>query len=327
MLECSTRKKNTRHKQVLFVPFPHKPIGFENMECTWETRDPDSLAATTFNTNDGVEESLDLIQRAAWENGVCIPSSLENNSSWHVFSTQEAIECLSPVLQRQISNRSPALVLAGDSYTKQLFIGLSDILLGRAWNVEIHNGTQRNIIVDRINIELKGSHQNDPSFPNAQVICLDECYGDDVAFGRLCSTCLNKHVDFNQETVVVVGAGIHLLNIRKHDLTKVDQEIKEFFSIMNQSIFVSMPSHSTSKLPPQYRNGTSESSPKFNNALRHASKNKNQPLLNVFQLTRSCFMQNCSFDKKHPSHKSRYVNRWKANLLLNMICDVRYDVS
>ena len=38
------------------------------------------------------------------------------------------------------------------------------------------------------------------------------------------------------------------------------------------------------------------------------------------ELTRSCTMKNCSFDGGHSTH---FVERWKAQLLLNTLCEVR----
>ena len=49
-----------------------------------------------------------------------------------------------------------------------------------------------------------------------------------------------------------------------------------------------------------------------------APTNPDHPYLDVFQLTNSCNMENCSYDG---GHRSRYVNRWKAQLLLNTLCE------
>lgn len=35
-------------------------------------------------------------------------------------------------------------------------------------------------------------------------------------------------------------------------------------------------------------------------------------------MLQSCYMENCSSDG---GHRARFVNRWKAQLLLNMLCE------
>lgn len=55
-----------------------------------------------------------------------------------------------------------------------------------------------------------------------------------------------------------------------------------------------------------------------------APHNSSRPFIDFFQLTRSCFMDNCSVDG---GHVTRFVNRWKAQLLLNTICEVVGDAD
>jgi hypothetical protein len=54
-----------------------------------------------------------------------------------LFSTEEAKACLSKV----------TLLVAGDSYNRQLFIGLSDIILGNPSNDELRSGARRNAVL------------------------------------------------------------------------------------------------------------------------------------------------------------------------------------
>ena len=51
-----------------------------------------------------------------------------------------------------------------------------------------------------------------------------------------------------------------------------------------------------------------------------APENPEHPFLDVYESTKSCTMENCTYDG---SHRSRYVNRWKAQLLLNTLCEVQ----
>ena len=91
---------------VKFIPFPHKSLG-SDVNCSWETR----------YIND--TKNYDAIQLAAFAEGICTPHN--NSTTIHVFSTEEAIECLSSTKQ----GRNISVTVSGDSYTRQLFIGFS----------------------------------------------------------------------------------------------------------------------------------------------------------------------------------------------------------
>ena len=67
-------------------------------------------------------DDSDSTQRAAFAEGICVPPRL--NASIHVFSSAEAKECL----------RSRRMIISGDSFMKQQFIGLADILLSKKLN-------------------------------------------------------------------------------------------------------------------------------------------------------------------------------------------------
>jgi hypothetical protein len=140
--------------------------------------------------------ALDPIQNAAYTDGICLPV----NSSLHVFSMVEAIECLISV------------IISGDIYTHQLFIGLADILLGRPPNNEIRNQTFRLELIERSNAELAARHVNDTSFPDVQypMECFWGCYGSRSSryrFSTLCSMCINNVTRVSDSAVAVVGGG------------------------------------------------------------------------------------------------------------------------
>ena len=42
------------------------------------------------------------------------------------------------------------------------------------------------------------------------------------------------------------------------------------------------------------------------------------PFLDFFELTRACMWDNCTSDG---GHRSRFVNRMKAQMLVNMLCE------
>ena len=84
-----------------------------------------------------------------------------------------------------------------------------------------------------------------------------------------------------------------------------------------------MPSPQIEKVPEAYKAAAkgSEIMDIYNALLPNlAPHNTQHPFLDVFQLRRSCFQQNCSYNG---GHRSCYVNHWKARLLLNTLCEVK----
>lgn len=342
MADFSVYYQNTNtdhHKRVSFVSFPYKPLGSgDDVQCIWSTK-------STF----GNDSSYDPIQLAAFAEGMCTPTDPKLASSLHIFSQSEAIECLSPTIQQ----RNISLFLSGDSYTRQMFIGLADVLLGRPSNEEL-NGRTRIPTLQASNKELAYRHGNESSHPNVQFQCFSECYGnynDNVApFSVRCSNCMNSFTADEDDAVSVVGAGVHVLvyfdnrvnerlpqNEREkssaNDVTQgntiaaVNETIKDltnFFDLANQLIYVSMPSYQIEKVPLPYKNASHNTNAgRIHKGLLSslAPQNMQHPFIDVFQLTRACHMENCSYDG---GHRSRYVNRWKAQLLLNTLCEVHY---
>ena len=85
----------------------------------------------------------------------------------------------------------------------------------------------------------------------------------------------------------------------------------KFLSLSTRTIFMSTPSSDPTNS--SRRDGLYESLlPNL------APRNPQHPFLDVHQLTRSCVMKNCSFDG---GYGSRYIDRWKVQLLLNTLCE------
>jgi len=283
-----------RRPAVSFVPFPHNTLGSSiDMECAWETR-PILLAA-------GDEHEYDSTQRAAFDEGICVSERL--NASIRVYSSSEARECL----------RHRRVIISGDSYMKQLFVGLADILLSKKLNGdrEIIGRANRSAVVASANRWLAGRRNKDASFPHVEYRCEMECYGypEHAPFGEVCSGCINPHTSKNNGsgTVAVVGAGVHIGG-------GVVGEIRKFLDLAVRTVFVPMPAANGGM------QNASTSLRVYEGLLPYLAPNvPEHPFLDVYQLTSSCTMANCSYDG---SHRSRYVNRWKAQLLLNTLCEV-----
>lgn len=157
-----------------------------------------------------------------------------------MFSTAEAIECLSPAIQRCNVN----VIFAGDSYTMHLFIGLADIVLGRAWNQELHDGETRRATLKEVQEDLHKAHNMNPSFPKLEFVCKSECYGSKQPFSKHCSDCMNVYTSSkqNKDTVAVVGVGVHIL-IKLKTVNATAEELKMFLKMANRTILVSRPQH------------------------------------------------------------------------------------
>lgn len=282
---------------VKFIPYPHKTLGSgKDMQCQWETK---------FVSNPSV---YDFIQLSAFEEGICIP--IHPNGTIHIFTSVEAKKCLS----------YKRVIISGDSYMKQLFVGLADILLGKKLqnDEQITDSALRKRIVETANYWLAKRRKKDATFPTVIYSCEQPCYGKDNSFSKKCSKCINSYTLEDQNTVAAVGAGVHIM--ARKDVNATARVVDEFLNLTKRTIFVSMPSYQLQKVPEQYREVSSTRNNLYDAMIPNlAPRNPDHPFLDVFQLTRSCTMNNCSYDG---GHRSRYVNRWKAQLLLNTLCKV-----
>jgi hypothetical protein len=71
------------------------------------------------------------------------------------------------------------MIISGDSFMKQLFIGLADILLSKKLNgdKEIIDKVNKSAVVASVNRWLAGRRNKDASFPHVEYRCEMECYG------------------------------------------------------------------------------------------------------------------------------------------------------
>ena len=285
-------QQQMRHSSVKFIPYPHRTLGSgDSIKCEWETR-------SNYNT-----PHLDFTQRNALTEGICIPPSLSNTI--HIFSSDEAIQCLSSKIQQ----RDIRVILSGDSYMKQMYIGLTDILLSKhiSNDKEIMDNVQRSNMLSTARYWMKRRYETNATFPFVQFHCGEECYGS-----KSLDTCSQCITNLNTSSDVwVVGVGIHIYErASKNHVNGTVEEIQQFLQREeghnHRTIYVSPPA------------GPMES---VYQALLPdlAPENPSHPFLDVYQLTKSCTMENCTYDG---SHRSRFVNRWRAQLLLNTLCEV-----
>lgn len=299
-----------------FAPFPHQSLPVEEAAiCDWTTQ-PSVIQHPSLLLN-----RMDKIQRAAFSEGVCLPLDT-TTESLHIFSTSEAIECLS---------QADRIMVTGDSYTKQLFLGLHDVLTGDASNLQIRNSTVRNKILQQTRDSFQQRHREaNVSFPAVDFVCDPECFGkpfrsETRPFQTACVSCLSQELgSVNVSKIAVfVGVGIHILNDNQKSVHMALRTVKAFLEKMSQGVvLVSMPSYNAhvSKIPEQYRTSKSHgghTGQQMYQGMLDATREYNHSFLDVYHLTQTCFMDNCSLDG---THRTRFVNRWKAQLALNMIC-------
>ena len=122
-----------------FVPFPHREIGIgKDAICLWSSKDSldrGDKAVTSLLGSD--LSSPDQIQTKLLQDTICIPEAPTETAKLHLFSSAEARQCLANV----------TLLVSGDSYSRNMFIGLSEILLAEPSDLVIVNGTIRRILL------------------------------------------------------------------------------------------------------------------------------------------------------------------------------------
>eukprot|EP00984_Skeletonema_dohrnii_P031131 scaffold23237_cov136-Skeletonema_dohrnii-CCMP3373.AAC.3 len=297
--------------KVRFIPYPHKTLGSgASVQCQWETRH-------NIPTNNTSTTLLDFTQRNAYIEGVCIPPTIHD--TLHIFSSAEAIECLSS----EIQHREIRVILSGDSYMKQLYIGLADILLSKhiSDDRQMRDSQQRKKVLSTAHYWMKKRHETNATFPFVQYQCEDECYGKNAL--DVCSQCISSFSGNTNHSndVWVVGVGIHTYARANRQVDTAVQNIQQFLNTEqqhNRTIYVSPPHFFHRE---DYPTQSINMERLYRGLLPHvAPENAAHPFLDVFELTQSCTMENCTYDG---GHRSRYVNRWKAQLLLNMLCEVR----
>ena len=102
ILPNSTTKEDAPNTRVQFVPYPHKrtPID-EDAICNWQTFTMTQQAEKHFmiagdEYDEQSAQTLDSVQLAALEEGICVPQKKAHDSSKiRVFSSKQARKCLS----------------------------------------------------------------------------------------------------------------------------------------------------------------------------------------------------------------------------------------
>ena len=258
----------------------------------------------------------DRIQEAALRDGMYWSGEVPR-----VYSTDEARECL----------RGKRVVFSGDSYCKQHFIGLVEALTGEPADEEIHNSSRRNIVLSQY--QLVASRLQEQGIDLSwQCNEATSCYGENGALDT-CRQCLAA----TNANIIVVSTAIHMMNAfrdklnstlhldaHEFDRAVIDAMLKEITTTFetfgtNRLVWGSGPSYLKRKIPMPYRDTMPLGILDHVHAqsmLRAAAMGIR--FLDFHRLTQECVWANCTFDG---GHRSRFVNRAKAQLFLEAVCD------
>ena len=295
-----------------FIRWPHRCVfdGYLN-DGTWVTNDNDGiLNAMLYQSS----KSPDIIQNSSLSEGIfLVQSNHSNSNNFHLFSAKEAQTCL----------WKRSVLIAGDSYMKQLYIGLADILLGDPSNNEIHGGAQRGVVAELIRKRLSSTFGSNMDIR----FIFSSCYLKDLSCFKVA---IKSNKSFLKKAdALVINCLIHHAEVHKHEnetmgINYMQQLRNLFHDMISDRIPVTWatgPSYENSKVPLKYVNSTKHRSTIELNALTMTlAKEYNIPLLDFYTITGKCWWNNCTADG---GHRSRFVNRMKAQMLLNNLCSIK----
>lgn len=295
----------TINNNFTFSVYPHKRIfdGFLE-EGQWIAGDL-NRTLTRLKLMPSIE-SFDLIQKQAILEGVFLPSRYK--AKFHLFSSKEANDCL----------EGRKVYFFGDSYIQQTFIGLGDILLNDPSSFEIKNGSVRNAVANITSIRLE-EHFANRSMTFVRVV-LNECHHGDLS-------CILEGIA-NDSSLFTADAFIgnvlihHLVahQTESNFMTIYVRQLRDLFKLRSdlKLTWATGPSYAINRVPKQYRNVTASRPTEYMNfKAMEVADEMSVPLLDFFSLTHACKWENCSADG---GHRSRFVNRMKAQMILNNMC-------
>lgn len=270
-----------------FVAHPHRLWSqkFVPWSCSWRS------------VFDGV--GSDAITTSILREGCCS----HDVDSFPVFllTSAQARACLA----------NHTFVFSGDSYTMQLFIGLADILSGEANKFEIVDGLMRRLVLGRANNKLRARGIN------AQFVCHNECYGSGASSLEECSQCMNQQ----SADARIIGTAVHLLS---QGVAAAETSIANLIKTVDALLWVSGPAYNLSQITQNKTVPVNETLRIFADTLGPSGllrrANRSVSFLDVMSMTRACYDQwnNCSADG---GHNRRFVERMKAMVLLNILCE------
>ena len=342
---------------VKFVPYPHNSMQqFSNKE--------DAPCITGHWSSQLSKGSHDQVVLASERDTVF---HTDGPNQLRIFTAAEARVCL----------WNKKIDFAGESYHKQTFIGLSDILLSSTSNDENpHKFTSRHPppFVDQDSVAAQ-EDLNAAGFSNIRLICSKhpECYGQTKgppeegapgphprnhhAWMRMiqstpelnsleeCGKCL-KREKADKSDALFVSANSHLLVSRNANFGKMVKtkggkkthaanspeakglalgDVKTLWNQFPNMVWATGPGHLLKLASDTQKNilGDGSASSWLDMSTcgplyTPEGVKTRPPCMDFFHMTTACKFANCSADG---GHRSRFVNRMKAQMLLNMMCE------
>jgi hypothetical protein len=291
-----------------FVPWPHRKIfdGYlkEGMFLI------DDIDYFTSKLADFDVSGLDNIQTHAVHEGIFFPNR-ENFPKFHLFSSNEANSCI----------KGKNIHFFGDSYIQQSFIGFGEVILNKPSNMEILNGSVRNVEVGHIQNRID-KHLDEET---AVKFVMDNCRHGDL---KCAISELDSNASLLKADVLIGNILVHHMTLHREEMGYLDDYVIQLKSLLKkaktyQLTWATGPSYVITRVPEQYRNITRNSPTEFMNFKAiDLAEELDVPLLDFFSLTHSCKWSNCTSDG---GHRSRFVNRMKAQMILNNICKLSSD--
>lgn len=207
---------------------------------------------------------------------------------------------------------------------KQLTIGLADILLSKhiCDDKEMVAAGPRDEVLSVAHREMgrRRSEEENSTFPFVKYVG-KQCYGT-TPLNTTCTDMIDQlGGDNSTDYVWIIGSAVHIYARLVNATTPVRatiHEISNFLDTTKQILFVSPPFYYPDE---RFTDQLVQDQAEIYRGLlpNVAPENAAHPFLDVYELTRSCQWENCSYDR---AHRSRFVNRWKAQLLLNTLCEI-----
>jgi hypothetical protein len=252
----------------------------------------------------------DFLQFRDRKDGYYVSSNNSKPINLHIFSTYEAAECL----------RNKRVMIVGDSYMKQMFIGAVDVMLQNPSNTEIEGGKYRELISRQAAKCLSQSRAI--KIRNIHLSYDDKCVHSNL---NCLINNLEKNRYYRQADYLISNILVHDLESNQNRSTRLSQYINNlevlFANPKSKLMWVTGPSYDLKRVPDKYLE-TTKNRPTVaaNKKSFELADQYGIPILDFYSLTANCRWKNCSTDG---GHRSRFVNRMKFQLVLNNICRIR----
>lgn len=256
-----------------------------------------------------MEDTFRLLQRSA-------------TGSLTIFSALEARECL----------RNRTINIAGDSHTRMFYMGLVDILNGwERMKPTRMTGSQRKQIFRMYEEAFRKTLL--PNGLRLRFVCWEECY--DPSNVSICTDC------FIKLSATTPSPDANVISFQIHTIEKLRQwfptvyldmfveQLEELLKTVPYLIWGTGACYDPKYIPYPY-NLTSQASDgrKLHSDLYSMVETSTQlrdlPILDFYTLTGACKWKNCS---KDGGHRHWFVNRMKAQLFLNRVCQLERGID